>query len=408
MWFMPHTFYYYNGPKCRAGLIQRVVSLYFSRMHSKGSCFTLGVWGLSCVRPTLRLRPQPFAAFSREGRMAVRMGSSAKGVTFEAFQRRVASFRMAGVALCDIPTCFKTCQEQFYVAGAVLFRRFQRMMCSFRGSCMFFAVFAAEDGSIIMAFDIFFPTCQVFFLWFYVKCPAPPSFLPSFRVLLVLLLARPHLPALDCSGPRRTSAASPWSQRSSPDLICQLLIAAGLAGPPLPALDRSGPRRTAAASSRSQWASPDLRCQIECQKICQIECQKIFQIECQKIFQIECQIECQKICQIECQKIWQTECQIDVPDRMSNRMPDRTLEDLPDRMSDGMNWMPWWGSLEASWYPHNPNAGDSFGEIPGYEMHTEHHRTQTCGQATSICEFGCLTTKLLNYRTTWLPNQRTN
>ena len=52
---------------------------------------------------------------------------------------------------------------------------------------------------------------------------------------------------------------------SSPDLICQLLIAVslarphlpvGLAGPHLPALDRSGPRRTSTASSRSQWASP--------------------------------------------------------------------------------------------------------------------------------------------------------
>ena len=107
MWFMPHTFFHYKGPKCRTGLLQMVVFLYFSRMHSKGSCFTLGVWGLRCVRPTLRLRPQPFAAFSREGRMAVRMGSSAKGVAFEAFQRRVASFRMAGVALCDISNMFQ-------------------------------------------------------------------------------------------------------------------------------------------------------------------------------------------------------------------------------------------------------------------------------------------------------------
>ena len=57
------------------------------------------------------------------------------------------------------------------------------------------------------------------------------------------------------------------------------------------------------------------------------------QIECQKI----CQIECQKICQIECQKIWQTECQ-----KMSEDMRGRMPEDMPDGMSDGMNWMPWW------------------------------------------------------------------
>ena len=37
----------------------------------------------------------------------------------------------------------------------------------------------------------------------------------------------------------------------------------------------------------------------------------------------------------------------DMPDRISNRMPNRMPEDWLDRMSDGMNWMPWWGSLES-------------------------------------------------------------
>ena len=69
----------------------------FSRMRSKGSRFTLGVWGLSCVRQTLRNRPPPFATARkcpREVAMAVPMGSSATGVTFGCFQRRIASFRM--------------------------------------------------------------------------------------------------------------------------------------------------------------------------------------------------------------------------------------------------------------------------------------------------------------------------
>ena len=52
---------------------------------------------------TVRNRP-------REGHIAVPMVNSAKGVTFRAFQRRVASFR---VALRDIPTCFTTCQKFF-------------------------------------------------------------------------------------------------------------------------------------------------------------------------------------------------------------------------------------------------------------------------------------------------------
>ena len=41
--------------------------------------------------------------------MAVPVLSSAEGVIFGGFKRRVASFRVAGVALCDIQTCFVTC-----------------------------------------------------------------------------------------------------------------------------------------------------------------------------------------------------------------------------------------------------------------------------------------------------------
>ena len=53
----------------------------FSRMRSRGSRFTLGVWGLSCVRQTFPNRPQLFAIVrnrSREVAMAVPMVSSAK------------------------------------------------------------------------------------------------------------------------------------------------------------------------------------------------------------------------------------------------------------------------------------------------------------------------------------------
>ena len=42
---------------------------------------------------------------SREGPMAVPMASFATVVTFGGFKRRVASFRVAGEALCDIPAC---------------------------------------------------------------------------------------------------------------------------------------------------------------------------------------------------------------------------------------------------------------------------------------------------------------
>ena len=84
---------------------------------------------------TARNRSQPFVTVrnrSHEGRMAVPMVSSAKGVTFGGFKRRVASFRVAGVALRDIPTCL-TCRKPFCVPGAILLRRFHKMSSSFRG-----------------------------------------------------------------------------------------------------------------------------------------------------------------------------------------------------------------------------------------------------------------------------------
>ena len=104
-----------------------------SRMRSKGSRFTLGVWGLrvcsldvAFTSATVRNRPY-------ELRMAVPMGSFAEVVLFGGFRRLVASFRVAGVALRDIQTCSATCRKSLRVAGAILLRRFQKMCCSFRG-----------------------------------------------------------------------------------------------------------------------------------------------------------------------------------------------------------------------------------------------------------------------------------
>ena len=88
-------------------------------MRSKGSRFTLGVWGLrvcsldvASASATVRNRSQPSATVrnrSYELRMAVPMGSFAEVVIFGGFRRVVASFRVTGVALCDIQMCFATC-----------------------------------------------------------------------------------------------------------------------------------------------------------------------------------------------------------------------------------------------------------------------------------------------------------
>ena len=99
-------------------------------MRSKGSRFTLGVWGLrvcsldvAFTSATVRNRPQPFAVRnrSRDPRMAVPMVSSAEGVIFGGFKRLVASFCVAGVALRDIQTCFVTRVENRFVWRAQYF-----------------------------------------------------------------------------------------------------------------------------------------------------------------------------------------------------------------------------------------------------------------------------------------------
>jgi hypothetical protein len=111
-------------------------------MRSKGSRFILGGWGLrgcwldvAFMFATGRNRPQP-SATGRASRMAVPMVSSEKLVTFGGCTCRVASFRVACVALRDIPTCFVRCRKSFFVAGPILLRRFQKMRCSFRGGSL--------------------------------------------------------------------------------------------------------------------------------------------------------------------------------------------------------------------------------------------------------------------------------
>ena len=88
-----------------------------------------GAWGLRVCTPdvaqplaTVRNRSQPSATV--RNRLAAKFGG---------FKRRVASFRVAGVVLCDIPTCFKMCRKAFCVTGAILSRRFQKMRYIFRG-----------------------------------------------------------------------------------------------------------------------------------------------------------------------------------------------------------------------------------------------------------------------------------
>ena len=67
----------------------------------------------------------------------------------------------------------------------------------------------------------------------------------------------PHLPGevlLDFISDARLLRLVVISPSSSPDLLCQLLIAVGLARPPLPDLDRSGPRGPPLPALDRNWA----------------------------------------------------------------------------------------------------------------------------------------------------------
>ena len=84
----------------------RTCLLFFHECVARVPVSLLGVWGLRVC--------------SREDHMAVPMVSPAEGVIFGGFTCGVASFRVAGVALRDIQTCFVTCRKSFCVAGAIL------------------------------------------------------------------------------------------------------------------------------------------------------------------------------------------------------------------------------------------------------------------------------------------------
>ena len=64
---------------------------------------------------------------------SVPMGKVSKSVIFGSFTCHVASFRVARLAFCDMWTSLMTCRTSFCVAGAILWQRFLKMNCIFRG-----------------------------------------------------------------------------------------------------------------------------------------------------------------------------------------------------------------------------------------------------------------------------------
>ena len=130
-------------------------------MRSKGSRFTLGVWGLRVCSLDVGFVVATVRNRSCEDRMAVPMGSSAGGIIFGGFRRLVASFRLAGVALRDIQRRSVTCRKSFCVAGAILLRRFAKMRGRFRGRRSAFDVSIVIFRGRRSTLDV---SCCVFFV----------------------------------------------------------------------------------------------------------------------------------------------------------------------------------------------------------------------------------------------------
>ena len=142
-------------------------------------------------------------------------------------------------------------------------------------------------------FKVFFPTCQVRVVRFYVSCLPLPLLLPSapaFRSSCLpprLPPPRPprptairdpqcSLPDLNHDHPRPVFPAGPQSRPSPPSVPCRTSTTTIHAQCSLPDLNREYPRqvfpagpqprvstpsvpcRTSTATSRSQWALPDL------------------------------------------------------------------------------------------------------------------------------------------------------
>ena len=75
-------------------------------------------------RASARNRPQPFATVRNRSQPFARLpygrayGVFCKTVIFGSVKCRATSFRVACVALCDIPICFRTYRNWFCVSGA--------------------------------------------------------------------------------------------------------------------------------------------------------------------------------------------------------------------------------------------------------------------------------------------------
>ena len=139
----------------------------FSRMRSKGSRFTLGVWGLrvcsldvASASATVRNRPQPSATVRTIPVWPCLWEVLQRWSFLEVSDVWLLRFAWQAWHFVTLQTCSGTCRKSFCVAGAILLRRFQKMCCSFRGRRstlgVSIVIFRGRRSTLDVSFCVFF------------------------------------------------------------------------------------------------------------------------------------------------------------------------------------------------------------------------------------------------------------
>ena len=103
---------YYDILMKRGGFQPAPPSLFFSRMRSGGSSFTLGVWGWGCVRQKLRLCSQPSATVCVS---AVTLSSMTNASGMVSKVRQVDSWRRSYIDVCRRGVCVSDLCRRSYI-----------------------------------------------------------------------------------------------------------------------------------------------------------------------------------------------------------------------------------------------------------------------------------------------------
>ena len=174
----------------------------------------------------------------------------------------------------------------------------------------------------VMSSWVFFPTCQVRVVRFYVSCLlllSSPLLLLLVVLLVLLVQLRPAIHSVLC----RTSTTTIHAQCSLPDLNreypCQVFPAGPQPWPSTPSV----PCRTSTTSIHAQCSLPDLN---------HDHPRPVFPAGPQP------RVSMPSVpCRTSCRKIWDKVCaEESYKDRMPEDLPDRMPEDMPEDMPDRM------------------------------------------------------------------------